>query len=247
MRIIVVTIFPELFPPFLDTSLLGRSIAEGRVSVEVVDLRDFSEDPHKQVDDEPYGGGAGMVMAAPPWLRAVRGLAGRDTWKVLMSPQGQPLREAKVRELAEREELLLMCGRYEGVDERVRELVVDEEISIGDFVVAGGEIPAMVLIEALSRQIPGVVGDPLSVEQDSFRHGLLDHPQYTRPRVVEGLEVPQVLLSGNHAAIDAWRRRESVVATFLKRPDLLERESLSEAERALLDQLSAEGSKRGKL
>lgn len=224
MHVQILTIFPELFEPFLRVSLVGRAVADGLLDVEVHDLRDFTEDRHRSVDDEPYGGGGGMVMTAPPWIRAVRELTGASgARRVLLSPQGTPLTDAEVRRLAEHRELLLMCGRYEGVDERVRELVVDEEISLGDYVLSGGEVPAMVLIEALSRQIPGVVGLPDSVERDSFRHGLLDHPHYTRPPVVEGLEVPPVLLSGHHAEIERWRRRKALEATARKRPDLLER------------------------
>jgi tRNA (guanine37-N1)-methyltransferase len=227
MRIQVLTIFPELFAPFLGTSLVGRAIEKGILEVRVSDLRDWTEDRHRSVDDEPYGGGGGMVMTAPPWLRAVRALSGDGgegrPWRVLMSPQGSRLDDEKVRELAGRGDLLLLCGRYEGIDERVRETVVDEEVSIGDYVLSGGELPAMVLIEAVSRQIPGVVQLAESVEQDSFRTGLLDHPHYTRPPVIEDLAVPEVLLSGNHAAIRRWREREALRATREKRPDLLER------------------------
>jgi tRNA (guanine37-N1)-methyltransferase len=245
MRIQVLTIFPELFGPFLATSLVGRAIARGLLAVEVRDLRDFAEDRHRSVDDEPYGGGGGMVMMAPPWIRAVRALMpesgeggtgseggeggeggaatrGHGPWRVLLSPQGARLDDAKVRELAARGGLILLCGRYEGIDERVRQTVVDEEVSIGDYVLSGGELPAMVLIEALSRQVPGVVGQAESVAMDSFRDGLLDHPHYTRPPVVEGLAVPAVLLSGDHAAIRRWRREEAARATRAKRPDLLE-------------------------
>jgi tRNA (guanine37-N1)-methyltransferase len=235
MRVEVLTIFPELFGPFLATSLVGRAIEKGLLAVTVHDLRDFTEDRHRSVDDEPYGGGGGMVMTAPPWIRAVRALAsaGDPPWRVLLSPQGTRLDDAKVRELAGRARLVLLCGRYEGIDERVRMTVVDEEISIGDYVLSGGELPAMVLIEALSRQVPGVVQLPESVARDSFRTGLLDHPHYTRPPVVEGLEVPAVLLSGNHAEIERWREREALLATARKRPDLL-----SEEQRRLLATLS---------
>ncbi|MGH9362489.1 MAG: tRNA (guanosine(37)-N1)-methyltransferase TrmD [Thermoanaerobaculia bacterium] len=232
MRIEVLTIFPELFEAFLATSLVGRARERGLLGVAVRDLRDYTEDRHRSVDDEPYGGGGGMVMAAPPWIRAVRALSeGRSPRRVLLSPQGRRLDEAVVRELAAHDDLLLLCGRYEGIDERVRRLVVDEELSIGDYVLSGGELPAMVTIEALSRQVPGVVGLPESVERDSFRSGLLDHPHYTRPPEVEGLAVPPVLLSGDHAAIDRWRRREALRATWEKRPDLLERAALTPEER----------------
>lgn len=222
MRIQVLTIFPELFGPFLATALLGRAIERGRLEVTVHDLRDFSADRHRSVDDEPFGGGGGMVMTAPPWLAAVRALsAGATPWRVLLSPQGRSLDEAKVQELAGRGDLLLLCGRYEGIDERVLQMVVDEEISIGDFVVSGGELPAMVLVEAVSRQVSGVVQRSDSVERDSFRSGLLDFPHYTRPAEVEGRAVPEVLLSGDHAAIERWRELEALRLTAEKRPDLL--------------------------
>jgi len=236
MWIGVVTIFPELFGAFLSTSLIGRARQSGRLQIEVRDLRDFTDDPHRVVDDEPYGGGGGMVMTAPPWLRAVRELsAGRSPRRVLLSPQGRRLDDAKVQELAAEPELLLLCGRYEGIDERVRELVVDEEVSIGDYVLSGGELPAMVLVEAVSRCVPGVVQQQSSVERDSFRSGLLDHPHYTRPAVVEGLAVPPVLLSGDHAAIERWREREALRATATKRPDLLAAAPLTAEQRAVLE------------
>ncbi len=234
MRVDVITIFPELFAPFLATSLVGRAVDKGLLAVAVHDLRGWSEDRHRSVDDEPYGGGGGMVMTAPPWIRGVRALqaaraaAGEARpWAVFLSPQGRRLDEAKVRELAARGEeggLTLLCGRYEGVDERVLATVVDEEVSLGDYVLSGGELPAMVVIEAVSRQIPGVVGFAGSVEQDSFRRGLLDHPHYTRPPVVEGLAVPAVLTSGDHAAIERWRESQALLATRAKRPDLLDAE-----------------------
>ncbi len=232
MRIRIVTIFPELFGPFLATSLVGRAIEKGLLEVTVHDLRGFTEDRHRSVDDEPYGGGGGMVMTAPPWIKAVREIgAGAAPWRVLLSPQGRRLDDAKVRELGRRGDLLLLCGRYEGLDERVLETAVDEEVSIGDYVLSGGELPAMVLVETVSRQVPGVVGLAGSVEQDSFRDGLLDHPHYTRPPLVEGQAVPAVLLSGDHAAIERWRREKALEATAKKRPDLLAAARLSPAER----------------
>jgi len=246
VRIRILTIFPELFEPFLATSLVGRAVASGRLRVEVRDLRDFALDRHRVVDDVPYGGGGGMVMVAPVWLRAVRELSreGRP-WRILLSPQGRRLDDATVRELARRDDLLLLCGRYEGIDERVRELVVDEEISIGDYVLSGGELPAMVLTEALSREVPGVVQQRESVERDSFRTGLLDYPHYTRPPEVEGLRVPEVLTSGDHAAIERWRLRAALAATLAKRPDLLERADLPPAVRAELERLRREASPGG--
>jgi tRNA (guanine37-N1)-methyltransferase len=242
MRVDVITIFPELFEPFLRTSLVGRAVEAGLLEVAVHDLRDWSADPHRSVDDEPYGGGGGMVMTAPPWIAAVRAVAaGASPWRILLSPQGTALTDAKVRELQARQHLLFLCGRYEGIDERVRRTVVDEEVSIGDYVLSGGELPAMVLIEALSRQVPGVVGTAESVERDSFRQGLLDHPHYTRPPVVEGLAVPEVLTSGDHAAIERWRRRAALRATAEKRPDLLAGVELTREERAWLEQGLAGG------
>lgn len=244
MRVDVLTIFPELFAPFLATSLLGKAIGKGLLSVAVHDLRAFTGDRHRSVDDEPYGGGGGMVMTAPPILRAVEAVVGnRAVRRVLMSPQGVPLVDARVQELGRGADLLLLCGRYEAIDERVLQTVVDEEISIGDYVLSGGELPAMVLIEAISRQIPGVVGLKESVENDSFRGGLLDYPHYTRPAVVAGLEVPAVLLSGDHAAIEAWRQAEQVRVTARKRPDLLARidpGKLTAVQRRKLEGLGAE-------
>ncbi len=241
MLIQVLTIFPELFEPFLSTSLVGRAIERSLLEVRTIDLRDHTEDRHRSVDDEPYGGGGGMVMTAPPFLRAVRRLAGSgEAWRILLSPQGRPLTEGRVRSLARRDQLLLLCGRYEGIDDRVRQQVVDEEISIGDYVLSGGELPAMVLIEAISRKIPGVVGLADSVEHDSFRHGLLDYPHFTRPRSVEGLEVPAVLLNGHHAEIQAWRQRQALIATVRKRPDLLVDADLTDAQRREALDIAAE-------
>lgn len=234
MHIRVVTIFPELFEPFLTTSLVGKAVEDGKLVVEVHDLRSFTRDRHQVVDDEPYGGGGGMVMKAEPWLAAAQEV-GADCRRVLLSPQGRRLDEAGVRRLAGCSPLMLMCGRYEAIDERVLETVVDEEVSIGDYVLSGGEVAAMVVIEALSRQVPGVVGLAESVERDSFRDGLLDYPHYTRPREVAGLEIPEILLSGDHSAIERWRRRQSLLATARKRPDLLADYELSTEEQNLLE------------
>ncbi len=251
MQIDVLTIFPELFAPFLTTSLVGKALSKGLLAVRVHDLRQFTLDRHRSVDDEPYGGGGGMVMTAQPWFDAVREVTAqamarsaapdaRPPRRILLSPQGKRLDEAGVRRLAKAGDLLLLCGRYEGVDERVVEAIVDEELSIGDFVVSGGELPAMVLIEALSRQVPGVVGLADSVEKDSFRDGLLDYPHYTRPAEFEGRGVPPVLVSGDHAAIDRWRRRQALGATLKKRPELLESAELSEQDQRWLEELGRE-------
>ena len=249
MRFRVLTLFPELFAPVAATTLVGRAVERGLLEIEVRDLREFTLDKHRSVDDEPYGGGGGMVMTAQPWIRAVRELsADAQPRRILLSPQGRRLDEAVVRELAtSHDDFLLLCGRYEGIDQRVLETVVDEEISIGDFVLSGGELPAMVLIEALSRQIPGVVQLAGSVENDSFRSGLLDYPHYTRPADFEGRRVPEVLLSGDHAAIDAWREKEALRATRRKRPDLLETAPLTPRQRAQLAEVEREeGSRAGK-
>ena len=223
MRIDVITILPEIFREFLEASLIGRAREAGLLEVRLHDLRDYTDDPHRSVDDEPYGGGGGMVMTAPPWLKAVRAVAGGDSGarRILLSPQGERLDDAKAQSLAGEKRLVLLCGRYEAVDERVRTLVVDSELSVGDYVLSGGEVPAMVVIEAVSRQIPGVVGRHSSVVNESFRSGLLDYPHYTRPAVVEGVEVPEVLRSGDHRRIDRWRREQALEATRRKRPDLL--------------------------
>jgi len=244
MRIDVLTIFPELFAPFLETSLVGRAVEKKLLDIRVHDLREFTEDRHRSVDDEPYGGGGGMVMTAQPWIDAVEALSreregGRKAVRrILLSPQGEALSDGRVQELAEGDDLILLCGRYEALDERGLDTVVDEEISLGDFVLSGGEIPAMAVIEAVSRQIPGVVGLRDSVVKDSFRHGLLDYPHYTRPAEVKGMGVPPVLLSGNHAAIQEWREVEQIRATARKRPDLLtavDEKSLSPAQRRELE------------
>lgn len=241
MHVAILTIFPELFGAFRQTSLVGRAIEGGLLRLDVEDLRQHTRDKHRSVDDEPYGGGGGMVMTPQPWIDGVRSVAERfdsPPRRLYLSPQGRRLDEEKVRELAELEGVILLCGRYEGVDERVLETVVDEEISIGDFVLSGGELPAMVLVEAMSRQIPGVVGLEDSVEHDSFRHGLLDFPQYTRPREIEGLAVPEILLSGHHAKIESWRHAKALEATLLKRPDLLESAELDDRDLASLRRLA---------
>lgn len=223
MKIDVITLFPELIESVVKISLLGRALEEGILQVAATNPRDFTTDKHRTVDDEPYGGGAGMVMKCAPLYAAVEHLTqpGVPRRVVYMTPRGKQLDHAKVRELADAEHLIVLCGRYEGIDERVTENLVTDEISVGDYVLSGGELPALVLIEALSRMLPGVVGDWESVATDSFFCGILGPPQYTRPATFRDLEVPAVLLSGNHAEIDRWRRKAALKATLLRRSDLL--------------------------
>lgn len=238
MRIDILTIFPEMLAGPLGTSLLGKAQAEGRLEVALTNIRDFASDRHSSVDDSPYGGGAGMVMKCEPIFAAVESLRTQNSLErvVLLSPRGKRLTQQKVRELAQAPDLVLLCARYEGVDERVSEALVTEEISIGDYVLSGGEVPALVLVEAISRMLPGVIGDWESVETDSFYTGRLGPPQYTRPPVYREQAVPEVLREGNHAAIRRWRRKEALRATWLRRPDLLadldseEKELLAEIE-----------------
>jgi tRNA (guanine37-N1)-methyltransferase len=224
VRIDVVTIFPGIFESPLRESLLGRAIGAGLVDVRVHDLRDATTDKHRQVDDESYGGGPGMVMKPEPVFAAVESLGSGDRRTLLLSPAGQRLDQALARELAAEPWLVLICGRYEGVDERVVEGVPAEEVSIGDYVVAGGEVPALVVLEAVTRLVSGVIGREESHEQDSFGDdGILDHPHYTRPAEFRGMRVPETLLSGNHAEIERWRREAALEKTRRNRPDLLER------------------------
>ena len=240
MRIDILTIFPEILEGPLEASLLGKAIKDGLLDVQVADIRDFATDRHRSVDDAPYGGGAGMVMQCEPIFGAVERLRGKNSIErvILLSPRGRRLDQAIVRELAQAPDMVLICGRYEGVDERVRTALCTDEISIGDYVLSGGELPALVLVEAVSRMLPGVVGKWESVETDSFYAGgaaagrdaagrdaagcgILGPPQYTRPAEFKGLPVPDVLISGNHAAIRRWRRKESLRITRSNRPDLL--------------------------
>jgi tRNA (guanine37-N1)-methyltransferase len=226
VRIDVITIFPEILESPLRASLLGKAIASGVLDVRIHDLRDFTNDRHGQVDDESYGGGPGMVMKPEPAFAAVESLGGEPKRVLLMSPAGRRLDQALVRELAVEPWLVVLAGRYEGVDERVVEGLPAEEVSIGDYVLSGGELPALVLIEAVTRLVPGVIGREESHERDSFGpEGLLDHPHYTRPAEFRGLPVPDVLLSGNHAEIERWRREAALEKTRRNRPDLLERSS----------------------
>jgi tRNA (guanine37-N1)-methyltransferase len=237
MRFDIVTIFPGYFVSPLSESLIGRAVESDILEIRLVDLRQFSDDPHRKVDDEPYGGGPGMVMAAPPLFGALEALRSEppEPHVVHLSPQGRTLDAALARALAARPRVVLVCGRYEGIDERVRQAgLFDEEISLGDFVLSGGEVAALAVIEAVSRYVPGVVGDAGSVTSDSFEDGLLDHPHYTRPREFRGLPVPEVLFSGHHERIRRWRRERQLLETESRRPDLLEKAALSDEDRALL-------------
>lgn len=241
MRIDVVTIFPEVFPGPLGVGVLGRARERGLVDLAVWDLRDFTADRHRSVDDVPYGGGVGMVMKPEPFVKAVDAIRaahpGEAATVVLTTPQGARFSQAKAQALAGRSHLVVLCGRYEGVDERVVELLGADEISIGDYVLSGGELAAMVIIEAAVRLLPGAVGDAASVAQDSFSEGVLDYPQYTRPATFRGCAVPEVLLSGHHEAIRRWRTREALRRTLLRRPDLLDEATLDEETRAILGEL----------
>ena len=228
MRIDVITIFPGLIEPFRTTSLLGAACRDGIVELVVHDLREFTKDRHRTVDDTRYGGGPGMVMRPEPLIEAIEALAGpkgetRNARVLLLSPQGRRLDQNWAQELAREEHLVLVCGRYEGVDQRVIEIAVDEEVSIGDYVLAGGELPALVLIEAVTRLVPGVMGNPESAEAESFQTGMLEGPQFTRPAEYRGIEVPAVLRSGDHQAIARWRAEQAHAVTKRRRPDLLGR------------------------
>ena len=235
----IVTIFPAMVQAALGAGIVGRAIEQQVFDVSIHDLRDFTTDRHRSVDDVPYGGGPGMVMKSEPIFRALDAIdaerAGGLT-VLLMSPQGTPLTQAVAARLSTNAHLVLLCGRYEGVDERVRSRV-DEEISIGDYVLSGGELPALVVLDTVARFLPGVVGDDQSVAEDSFSRGLLDFPHYTRPAEVGADRVPDVLLSGNHAEIRRWRKRESLARTLARRPELLETAALDEEERRMLVEL----------
>jgi len=253
MDIQVITLFADEFRPLVDLGVTGRAIREGAVTLGLINPRDFAVDRHRTVDDRPYGGGPGMVMAVEPMrsaIRHARRLAGASgSAKAtggpvvsLLSPQGRKLDETGVRTLAARRSLILVCGRYEGLDERLLELEIDEEWSIGDYILSGGELAAAVIIDAVVRLMPGVLGDEQSAERDSFMDGLLDFPQFTRPEVVSGKAVPPVLLSGDHQAIARWRRKQSLGRTWQRRPDLLDRSRLSSEDQILLaEYLSEQG------
>lgn len=243
MKCEVLTLFPGIVAAALSESIVKRAVDKGLLEVRVTDLRDFTHDRHRTADDYPFGGGPGMVMKPEPVFEAVDSIkaGGAEVKVLLMSPQGTLFDHKKAMELSrETRRLVFICGRYEGVDERVRQALVDEEISIGDFVLSGGELAAAVVIEAASRLIPGVLGDEESAEKDSFYEGLLDYPHYTRPAVYRDMAVPEALLSGNHAGIRQWRRREAIKATLMKRPDLLAKLELSPEDKKLLADIEAD-------
>lgn len=228
-----------MFDSVLNTSILGRAREQGLLTVNCVDIRPFSDRKHKNTDDYPFGGGAGMVMLAQPIMDAFAHVCGEgfSGKRLYMGPRGSTLTTAKARELAAEEELVILCGHYEGVDQRALDACIDEEISIGDYILTGGELAAMVLTDAVARFIPGVLGSAESPEEESFSEGLLEYPQYTRPREFRGMEVPEVLLSGDHAKIAAWRRQESLRVTKRCRPDLLEKVALTQKEKQMLEEM----------
>ena len=227
MRFTVLTLFPEIFDGFLESSILGRARRSGQVSVELVQLRDFATDRHRTCDDYPYGGGAGMVLRPEPLAAALSSLDAAHRWTVYLSPGGRLLNQAVVRDYAARESVVLIAGRYEGIDQRIIDRYVDEELSVGDYVLGGGEVPAMVVIEAVARVVDGVINRE-SLRDESFAGNLLEYPHYTRPEEFDGQRVPEVLLSGNHARIDEWRHRQRLLKTRRRRPDLLTTEEQHE-------------------
>lgn len=243
MKFDLVTIFPAMLEGPLREGVLARAIERGLVDVRIHDLRTHTEDRHRVVDDVAYGGGPGMVMKPEPFFKAVEAVAserGRPDAVILTTPDGRLFDDAAARRLSRASHVVVLCGRYEGVDDRVRQHLATEELSIGDYVLTGGELPALVIVDAVARLIPGVVGDDESVARDSFARGLLDYPQYTRPAVFRGSEVPAVLLSGHHGRIEQWRRREALRRTLRVRPDLLERAELSDEDRRLLNEIRQE-------
>lgn len=237
MKFSVLTIFPEMFTP-LNTSITGRAIKNKLIELELIDIRDFSKDTHNSVDDTPYGGGAGMVMKADVIYYTIKSIKQENSKVIYLSPKGKTLTQEKVKELSKEKHLVLLAGHYEGIDQRVIDKSVDEEISIGDYILTGGEIPAMVLIDSVARLVEGVISKD-SV-QDSFENNLLEYPQYTRPESFLDISVPEILKSGNHEEIAKWRRRESLKLTFLKRPDLLEKAILTNEDKEYLNKLKKE-------
>lgn len=235
MKFDVLTLFPEMFTP-LTTSIIGRAMKNNYIEINITNIRDFSKDKHKKVDDTPYGGGAGMVMRADVVYDAFNAIKTKDAKVIYLTPQGKQLNQAKIEDLSKQEHIILLCGHYEGIDQRVIDEINPEEISIGDYVLTGGELPAMVLIDSVARYVDGVLAQE-SVEEESFASGLLEYPQYTRPEVFEKRTVPEVLTSGHHEKIKEWRRKESIKMTYKKRPDLLETVSLTKEEKEYIESL----------
>ena len=238
MRFDCLTIFPEIFSSYLKHGVLGKAIDKGLIKTRIINIRDFALGSHKNTDDRPYGGGEGMVMKPEPIYQAMQSIKREEkSLVILLSPQGERFSQKMAWELSHYDQLIFICGRYEGIDERIRLLCADREISIGDYVLSGGELAALVIMDAVSRLIPGVLGGERSNIEDSFSEGLLEYPQYTRPRVFQGIEVPEVLLSGDHGEIRRWRRREAIKRTLEKRPDLLSRARLSKEDMEILNVL----------
>lgn len=243
MFIGIITLFPEMFKAITEFGVTGRAVKHNLLQVQCYNPRDFTHDKHKTVDDRPYGGGPGMLMMVQPLRDAIHSAkaeAGEGVKVIYLSPQGRKLEQAGVKELSLNSKMILVCGRYEGIDERLIQSEIDEEWSVGDYVLTGGELPAMTLIDAVARFIPGVLGKQESAQEDSFADGLLDCPHYTRPEVLDGLTVPPVLMSGNHAEIRKWRLKQSLERTWLRRPELLESLALTDEQRKLLQQVQAE-------
>ncbi len=242
MRFDILTLFPRMFSSPFEESILGRAIEKGLVQIRVLNIRDYASDRHQVVDDTPYGGGQGMVMKVEPIARAIEQVKSEDPSArvISLTPQGNPFDQERARALSSHSHLVLLCGRYEGVDERVRELFVEEEISIGDYVLTGGELAAMVVVDTISRLLPGVLGSDRSAAEDSFFNFLLEYPQYTRPFDFRGRSVPEVLLSGNHSAISHWRQKEALKRTWRRRPDLLRKAKLTDEDQRLLEAIRKE-------
>jgi len=243
MRFDFVTIFPRMFDPLIAEGVIARGIKQQLLDVRVHDLRDYTSDKHRSTDDEAYGGGPGMVMLAEPVLKCVETISGGAPAPhvILTTPQGRRFDQSLAKELAAKDWLVFLCGRYEGFDHRVHEALQPDEISVGDFVVSGGELPAMLIADAVGRMVEGVVGNQGSVEEDSFFNGLLDYPHYTRPLELRGMKVPDILMSGHHEKIRKWRKEKALAATLSRRPDLLEKADLDEEEQQIVERLKAEG------
>lgn len=240
MKIDVLTLFPELFDKFRDWSIIGRTMEKGIFSLNTVNIREFSKNKHKKVDDYPFGGGPGMIMGAEPIYNAISDTKNEDSMVIYLSPQGKPYTQELAKKLSKKKHLILLCGHYEGVDNRIVDNFIDLEVSIGDYVLTGGELPAMVLIESIIRLLPGALSQKESYMEESHYNGLLEHPQYTRPRTFNNLPVPEVLLSGHHKNISDWKKYQSLRTTYIKRPDLLSNLNLSDLEIKLLKDIKEE-------